>query len=180
MRLLTIILLTLFASKALAYQCYLTEEKDQQGDYVLYKIKGGSPAPETICRVPCKQKVQGGDYKISIVEKDIDGQIISSRPWSESATLEQEEEIKCSIDQSKRQARLDQREQERQARKARRQKIRQLSQDFKRECIEKFSEKRGRSKDFNTCLAALFKKVFGGFDELNEDALEFSQGGGGQ
>jgi len=162
MRLLTIILVSLFGlSNAQADKCYLTKERHTNtGEWVIYKTSS-RPAPEVICQVPCTSGSQGGDYEIEVIRKNPQGKVIGQpKAWTEDYQLdfEKNEQIRCTLDESKVEARKNQRALEAQARRAKREKVSKLRQDFKAQCIEKFSEKRGRGKDFNTCLAALLKK----------------------
>lgn len=162
-RLILILVTTILAGNVFAQNCYLTEEKDQAGINVLYRVKGFVPKG-VICRIEgeCPKGSIGSDIKQEVIKVDRTGKEITlldrALKFIGAKDLLENERLRCTVDTDKRQARLDSeraaREAEKQAREAERLK--------RKEAKEALKAMKGKVKDLSPAEK----------DELLEKLLE--------
>jgi len=155
---------------ASAMKTYLYKSGDSLE--VMRSNRGGPKG--TVCRIS-GTVFKPGHIDADIVTLDAEGNETARRDWSLDTTVDPEagEQIVCSKDTQAIQDFKDAKAAEQAAEDAKQAKIEKLRQDFRANCRDAFSQIRGKPQEFNTCLSALFKKEFGGFEDLPEDALEF-------
>lgn len=149
MKLLIFIFSSLLSLKATAQTCYLAEEKDQAGDYVLYRVKGYTPK-NVICKIEgeCPKGTTGSDIKQEIITVNEKGEEVTLIDHTLKALglkqLLENERLRCTVDTDKRGQRIEALaqaiEQEKQERLAKENARKQAIERFVSKCKEENSK----------------------------------------